>query len=127
MLVKITKFFEDGSINDSTFRAVANQTWTIINSVFGVLAGLAALALIIAIIVSIQQNSHTADPQQRKQHNRKILWGLIGLVFLLFAWGIVALIVQQVNAGEIFIDGSKKKSLMDVGIMVNTKIKNMLV
>ncbi|MCU4706435.1 Mbov_0395 family pilin-like conjugal transfer protein [Mycoplasma sp. CSL7503-lung] len=87
-------------VDDTAFKNVANQTFRVINTVFGVMLAVAGLLLIGAIIVAIFQNSHTTDPQKRIQNNKKIMWAIVGIVGLLFAWGIAAIIVNAVQASS---------------------------
>ncbi|MEI2461946.1 hypothetical protein RRG54_00995 [Mycoplasmopsis felis] len=112
---KILKVFEDGSISSGAFNNV-NEMWKIINIVFGAAAGIMALLFVTAIIVSIAQNSNTADPQLRKQNNKKILWAVIGIAGVLFFWGIVALIVSSVSKSQITISPN---ALSDISIKFN--------
>ncbi|MEI2462604.1 Mbov_0395 family pilin-like conjugal transfer protein [Mycoplasmopsis felis] len=113
---KILKVFEDGSISSGAFNNVTNEMWKIINIVFGAAAGIMALLFVTAIIVSIAQNSNTADPQLRKQNNKKILWAVIGIAGVLFFWGIVALIVSSVSKSQITISPN---ALSDISIKFN--------
>ncbi|WP_322900991.1 Mbov_0395 family pilin-like conjugal transfer protein [Mycoplasmopsis felis] len=113
---KILKVFEDSSISSGAFNNVTNEMWKIINIVFGAAAGIMALLFVTAIIVSIAQNSNTADPQLRKQNNKKILWAVIGIAGVLFFWGIVALIVSSVSKSQITISPN---SLSDISIKFN--------
>ncbi|WXA51858.1 hypothetical protein RRG58_05485 [Mycoplasmopsis cynos] len=113
---KLLKVFEDGSISSGAFNNVTNEMWKIINIVFGAAAGIMALLFVTAIIVSIAQNSNTADPQLRKQNNKKILWSIIGIAGVLFFWGIVALIVSSVSKSQITISPN---ALSDISIKFN--------
>ncbi len=75
----------------TTISGVLNRIETIINLVIPFLIGLAVFIIIYGILGYI---SNAADEERRKEARDFIMWGVIGIFFMLSIWGLVTILVN---------------------------------
>ena len=75
----------------ATIDSILAQTKTILNYVIGILFVLVTLYFIWGVV---QYVSAAGDEEKLKKGKDHMLWGIIGMVVMAAAWGIVAVVMQ---------------------------------
>lgn len=84
------------AVNAKAFGAVLDPIMQhIVNPVVGLMFGIAVLVFVYGVL---QMVINGEDAEAKDNGKRSILWGLIGMLIMVSAWGIIYLIANTVKA-----------------------------
>ncbi|HCB35382.1 MAG TPA: hypothetical protein DEP25_01935 [Candidatus Taylorbacteria bacterium] len=84
----------DGDKKVTTFTGLLGRLNSLINALIPFIVGLAVFVIIWGIFVYVAQ---AGDEEKRVQARKFIVWGVIGVFFMLSVWGLVNILVNSIN------------------------------
>ncbi|OHA37360.1 MAG: hypothetical protein A2W65_00470 [Candidatus Taylorbacteria bacterium RIFCSPLOWO2_02_50_13] len=85
---------DTGDKKVTTFTGLLGRLNSLINALIPFIVGLAVFVIIWGIFVYVAQ---AGDEEKRVQARKFIVWGVIGVFFMLSVWGLVNILVNSIN------------------------------